>query len=136
MKVNVLLLAIILVLASSACKPKTNSQETVSTLQFKAEKIEVLYFHFSRRCATCNAVESVTQQTVADFYGDSVAFRSINLDEPEGKAIGDELKVSGQTLLIVADGKKIDITNEGFMNARNNPDVLRQAIKDKIDPLL
>ena len=47
-----------------------------------------------------------------------------------------ELGVSGQTLLIVSGETRINITNEGFMNARSNPEKLKQIMKEKIDPLL
>jgi hypothetical protein len=102
----------------------------------KAGKVEVFYFHYTHRCATCRAVESVSKEAVADLYGNKVSFTGYNLDEKAGKAKGKELGVSGQTLLIVAGDKKIDITNEGFMNARSNPEKLKQIIREKIDSLL
>ena len=46
------------------------------------------------------------------------------------------MDVSGQTLLIVSGDTKINITNEGFMNAHSNPEKLKQIIKEKIDLLL
>ena len=47
-----------------------------------------------------------------------------------------ELGVSGQTLLIVSGDTRINITNEGFLNARSDPGKLKQIMKEKIDPLL
>ena len=55
-------------------------------------KIEVYYFHYTRRCATCNAVESVSKDAVAEFYGDKVSFSEYNLDEQAGKSKGKEFK--------------------------------------------
>ena len=112
------------------------AQETIKDENKKVNNVEVFYFHFTRRCATCNAVESVSKKAVTDLYGTNVSFANYNLDEPEGESKGKELKVSGQALLIVKGETKIDITNEGFMNARSNPDKLKQLIKEKIDPLL
>ena len=102
----------------------------------KADKVEVFYFHFTRRCITCQNVENVSKEAVAELYGDKVNFTGYNLDEPEGEKKGEELGIYGQTLLIVGGDAKIDITSEGFMNARNNSDKLKQIIKEKIDPLL
>ena len=102
----------------------------------KPEKVEVFYFHFTRRCATCKAVESVSKDAIRELYGEQVGFEEYNLDEASGKAKGGQLGISGQTLLIIAGDTKIDITNEGFMNARSNPEKLKQIIKEKIDPLL
>lgn len=117
---------------STAQTNTNNKSQQIS----KDEKVEVLYFHFTRRCATCNAVESVSKEAVNELYGEVVSFANYNLEEEAGKAKGKGLGVSGQTLLIVSGDTKINITNEGFMNARSNPDKLKQIIKEKIDPLL
>ena len=100
------------------------------------KKIEMYYFHTSRRCATCNAVEEVSKETVKEYFANNVTFKSINLDEEEGESLAKKLRVSGQTLLIVAGKERIDLTNEGFMNAKNNPEKLKKIIKEKIDPLI
>lgn len=99
-------------------------------------KVTVYYFHFTRRCATCNAVESVSKKAIAELYGIKVGFEGYNLDEEAGKIKGNELKVSGQALLIVSGNTKIDVTSAGFMNARTNPDKLKAILKEKIDSLL
>jgi hypothetical protein len=106
----------------------TGSQQTAD--------VEVYYFHFTRRCATCKTVESEAKKAVQELYGDAVQFLTYNLDKNEGEQKADDLGVSGQTLLIVKDETKINITRAGFMNARNNPDKLKQIIKNKIDPLM
>ncbi len=100
------------------------------------QQVEVFYFHYSRRCATCQAVETVTAEAVVELFGEKVPFTGFNLDESDGKQKATELGVSGQTLLIVSGDKKINITNEGFMFARSNPDKLKQVISDKVTPLL
>ena len=132
--INVLFLALIALNMNISCSAQTNKRE--KTKVASAEKVEVYYFHFTRRCATCNAVENVSKEAVAKLYGDKVSFTGYNLEDEAGKTKGDELEVSGQTLLIVAGNTKINITNEGFMNARSNPDKLKAIIKEKIDPLL
>lgn len=133
--INLLSIVLLAVNLNISCSAQTKKQERGNQIA-QADKIEVYYFHYTRRCATCNAVESVSKEAVAELYGNKVNFYEFNLDEPEGKKKGEELEVSGQTLLIVADEAKINITNEGFMNARNNPEKLKQIIKDNIDPLL
>jgi hypothetical protein len=132
---KVLLLALITLGMNIYCFAQTNKKEE-SVKVSKTDKIKVYYFHYTRRCATCNAVESVSKKAVAELYGEKVSFSGYNLDEETGKTIGKELEVSGQTLLIVAGDIKINITNDGFINARSNPDKLKAIIKEKIDPLL
>jgi hypothetical protein len=106
-----------------------------------AKKIEVYYFHFTRRCMTCNNVEKVSKEAVEQQYADKVkageiAFKSVNLDEKDGEAIGAKYKVEGQTLLIVSGEKRVDLTDKGFMYANNSPEKLKAEIKKAIDGIL
>ena len=133
--IKLLLLAFLAIGMNISCSAQTNKDNKENSVS-KADKVKVYYFHYTRRCATCNAVESVSKEAIAELYGDKVTFDDFNLDEKEGETKGKELEVSGQTLLIVAGDTKINITNEGFMNARSNPDKLKAVIKEKIDPLL
>ena len=114
---------------------QTKSEDNSAT-KLDTKKVEVFYFHYTHRCATCNAVESVSKEAVTELYGDKVSFADFNLDEEAGQTKGEELEVSGQTLLIVSGDTKINITNEGFMNARSNPEKLKAVIKEKIDELI
>lgn len=133
--IKLLFIAVLALSMNSSCSAQTNEKEN-STQVAKAEKVEVLYFHYTRRCVTCNAIESVSKEAIAELYGDKVSFAEYNLEEMDGEIKGKELEVSGQTLLIVAENTKINITNEGFLNARSNPEKLKQIIKEHIDPLL
>jgi len=97
--------------------------------------IEVYYFHYSRRCVTCQAVEAVAQDALIDFYEGRIALKSVNLDDKANNDLAKKLGVKGQSLLIVKGDKKIDLTNEGFLNARSNPDKVARKIKETIDAL-
>jgi hypothetical protein len=97
--------------------------------------IEVYYFHYSRRCVTCQAVEAVAQDALIDFYEGKIVLKSVNLDDKANSALAKKLGVKGQSLLIVKGDKKIDLTNEGFLNARSNPDKVARKIKETIDAL-
>lgn len=130
---------IILTIIAIGINFSTSAQDTKKVKKDKEvniSKVEVYYFHYTRRCETCNAVEDVTKSALTEMFGDKVSFESINLDEKPGKAIGRKLKVSGQTLLVVSGDTRINLTNEGFMNARSNPNKFRAVIKEKIDPLI
>jgi len=104
-------------------------------------KIEVYYFHFTRRCTTCNNVEKVSKEAVEKQYPDKVkageiTFQSINLDEKEGEAVGAKLKVEGQSLLIVSGSQRADLTDKAFLYANNSPEKLKAEIKKAIDKML
>ena len=120
-------------ITSCSAQPENDSSKPVVSVE---QEVEVFYFHYTRRCATCQAVETVSGEAVAELFGERVPFREYNLEETDGKQKATDLGVSGQTLLIVSGDEKINITNEGFMYARSNPDKLKQIISDKITPLL
>ncbi len=104
-------------------------------------KVEVYYFHFTRRCMTCQNVENVSKKAVETLYPEKVkkgeiSFQSINLDEKAGEAIGAKYKIEGQTLVIICGDKRVDLTEKGFLYANNNPEKLQAEIKKTVDSLL
>ena len=116
---------------------RISEKETVS----QADDIAVYYFHYTKRCVTCNAVEDETKMVIETFYGDEmkegkIEFKSVNLDEYDGKNLAKSLRVSGQTLLIVKGKKKVDLTSQGFMNARTNPEKFHNVLQNNFDKLL
>ncbi len=98
-------------------------------------KVEAYYFHLTSRCVTCKAVEAEAKKNLESLYGENVTFQSINLEDNTNKLITDKLQISGQTLLIVKGDHQINLTNEGFMYARNNPEKFKSIIKEKVDGL-
>lgn len=122
-----------------ACNAQTT--ENKKTENVLSEDVQVYYFHNTKRCATCNAVENETKVALEMFFEDkmkagTIDFTSLNLEEDEGKAMAETLHISGQTLLIVKGETKLNLTNEGFMNARTNPTKFHEIIKTQIDKLL
>lgn len=124
----------LIAIMSISCTGQNSKNENISVKN--ADDVHVFYFHYTRRCSTCEAVEAESKNAVAELYGDKVSFAGYNLDEEDGQAKGDELEVSGQTLLIVYGNTKINLTNEGFMYATTAPEKLKAIIKEKVDPLL
>lgn len=132
-------LMISFLMSSMACEAQT--KKTTKTINNNDNKIEVFYFHYTRRCITCNAVESVTKQALAEMYptqskNGQITFTSINLDEKANDAIAKKCQSEGQSLLFMAKGKRIDLTDKGFMYAKSSPDKLKAEIKKTIDALL
>jgi hypothetical protein len=104
-------------------------------------KVEVYYFHFTRRCATCNAVENESLKAIkllypTQFKSGKITFKSVNLDDKTSKAFAAKYKVEGQSLLVITKDARIDLTDAGFMYARSNPEKLKKELKKGIDPLL
>jgi len=108
-----------------------------SILTYAGTKVEVYYFHYSRRCATCNAVEEVSKKTISESFASQfkkreITFKSVNLDEKSSASLAKKCKAEGQSLLILGNGKRIDLTDKAFLNARSNPERLKAEIKKAI----
>jgi len=119
----------------------SNPDKNTLTFSPEEKKVEVYYFHYTRRCATCQAVEDETKKALDQFYptqmkDGSVTFLSINIEEGDNEAFAEKLGVSGQTLLLVAGDKKVDLTNDAFMYATTKPEKLHKEIRKTVDDLL
>ncbi len=123
----------------SGCTATSASECGTSCAQddkVEAKDVQVYYFHATRRCATCEAVEKVTKETVTVNYAEKVSFTSINREEDENKALVKKYKVSGQTLLVIKGDKVINLTSDAFMNARTNPEKFEAKLKEELDKLI
>jgi hypothetical protein len=120
-----------------ADKPKETESETDTQDQIeKTGEVNVYYFHTSRRCATCNAVEDVAEESVKELYGDMVNFAAYNLENEDGEKLAGKIGVPGQALVVYCDGELVDLTGDAFMHARSNPDKLKSLIQETVDPFL
>lgn len=111
------------------------------TSMYAASKVEVYYFHYTRRCVTCQAVEAESQKIISTLYAKEmkegkIKFIGVNLDEKNSKAIAGKCKAEGQALLVISGSKRIDLTEEGFMYAKTKPEKLKAELKKVIDTLL
>lgn len=144
---SLLIIAVAIALVScNTQKPADQKSETQEAENQKSEtviseELQIYYFHNTKRCATCNAVEDETKVALEMFYEDNMKdgtmnFTSLNLEDEEGEKMAQSLQVSGQTLLIVKGDSRVNLTNEGFMNARTNPTNFHEILKTQIDKLL
>jgi hypothetical protein len=142
LKHSLLIIAVAIALVScNTQKPADQKTEGQKSETVISEELQVYYFHNTLRCATCNAVEDETRVALEMFYEDNMKdgtmnFTSLNLEEEEGKKMAQLFQVSGQTLLIVKGEARVNLTNEGFMNARTNPTKFHEILRTQIDQLL
>ena len=137
-KISIISVTLLLLLSVFTVDAVKTQKTTIVT---NAAKVEVYYFHFTRRCVTCQAVETETQKIIATLYptqykAGKITFKSINLDEKESKVMAEKCKAEGQSLLIISGNKRLDLTDTGFMYAKSNPEKLKTELKKAIDPLL
>jgi len=129
---------LVLTLGGISCNGQGKKQEASQTIN--SPKVTVYYFHFTRRCATCKAVEETAQKAVEALYPNEVktgeySFISLNLDDASTKEIADKYGVGGQTLLVVNGNQKIDITSAAWMSA-HDLDKMKEEIKSGVDKVI
>jgi hypothetical protein len=137
-KLTLLSTLLVLVLSSISCNGQVNKREAAQTVD--SPKVSVYYFHFTRRCATCMAVEENARKAVESLFPNEVrtgeySFTSLNLEEASAKGIADKLGVGGQSLLVVRGDKKIDMTGAAWLNA-HDLDKMKVEIKSTVDKVL
>jgi len=98
--------------------------------------VEVYYFHSTRRCATCQAVESVTEEALKEYYGTEVSFKSVNQEEDKDNPMIKQFEINGQTLLVIKGDEVINLTNDAFLNARISPEKFKVKLKSTIDAMM
>ena len=107
--------------------------------------VEVIYFHGKKRCATCNAIERLSQEVVNEQFAQQLAdssliFRIVDITTKEGEEIADYFEVAWSSLFInKINGKKENINNMtkfAFATALNNPDEFKKGVTDKINELI
>jgi len=130
----------IVAVSAQCCKAATENN-SASTKVFccenqKSGEVKVYYFHTTRRCITCQAVETVSKKAIKEYYGDKIVFESINGEETQNKKLITKYKISGTSLLVVNGDKIVNLTNYAFINARNNPDKLKSKLKSTIDSMM
>ena len=135
-KIMTLCFALVMLMGSLS----SGAQTTKKQAKIAAQKVYVYYFHFTRRCHTCQSVEAESKKAVETLYPSQVkkgiiAFTAFNLDDESSKSLAEKLKVAGQSLLVVKGDKQIDLTGKGFMYATTNPEKLKEEIKNAIESL-
>jgi len=91
--------------------------ETLESSTTEGEKIVVYYFHNTRRCPTCMAIEKETKKVLKEqAYADAkkngeLVFKSYNAENSANKKLVKKLGITGSSLLVVKGDKKIDLTS-------------------------
>ena len=123
--------------AENSDRQEDTAEETLHSLaSIDRNQTTVYYFHSNRRCTTCQAVESVTQEALTELYDSKISFISVNVEQSAGQELADSFGVTGSSLVIAKGEQIIDITSEAFMNAVNRPERLKEKIKETVDSLM
>ncbi len=139
MQTTRLLAVLAISLMLMACNGQSSSEDQY--VDQSISKIEVLDFHSTHRCMTCNAIEANTKYTLNTYFAkelgeEKITLQVINVDEKENEKIAEKFEAAGTALFlnVIKDGKEtqIDLTDFAFMKG-NDQEVFSKELKAKID---
>lgn len=121
----------------SACGQGTTGEQNVKDIAITEERVEVYYFHFTRRCVSCVNVQKATERVLNEHYkkeieNGAIVYQEVNLSEPESKEIAQRLGIGRQALLVVCGEKEVDLTMQGFMLASRDFDQFKATLDEAI----
>lgn len=133
----ILLISMSFFISSSACGQSTAGEKKQHDASISGEKVEVYYFHFTRRCISCVNVQKSTERVITENFKEEInngtlVYNEVNLSEPESRAIAESLNVGRQALLVVCGDKKFDLTMHGFMLASRDYERFKETLEEAI----
>ncbi len=121
-----------------------NAQSEQKTINTSINRIEVIGFHSTHRCMTCNAIEANTKYTLSTYFADElksgkITSNYINVDKEENLVIAEKYEASGTSLFlnVVVNGVEttINLTEFAFSKGRKKEEFAR-GLKYKIEKQL
>ena len=139
MKQLSILVTLLISIVAFSCKEKV--QKEISNNEIVANKVEVIDFHSTHRCMTCNAIEANTRYTLESHFAEelkneNITFLVVNVDDEENYTIAEKFEATGTALFlnVIVDGNEtpIDLTDFAFLNGTDK-EVFSKELKVKID---
>ncbi len=134
-KLLILLFSIELIFSLGSCNAQESKKSEKSNQKSTIEKVQVYYFHGTRRCVTCKAVGQVSRELVENKYGDNdkVEFIEIDYDVPGNEELVEKFEVTSSGLYVYNGDNDINLTSFAFQYAKTDPDKLRNRLIKLID---
>ena len=144
-KINLMNKSILMVLIAvffMACGNKTENKQTegeqaqeqrVTTVD--ASIVNVYYFYGKQRCKTCIAVGNLAKKAIEETYAgnNNIKFIEVDTSDKQFEDLVNKYEVSWNALIIAKGDNSVDITEQAFANAVNNPAVLSDLIKKEVN---
>lgn len=129
----VLFLAVFFVACGSKTENKQAENQTIATAD--ASVVNIYYFHGKQRCKTCIAVGDLAKKTIEENYlgNNNVKFIEVDTSDKQFEDLVNKYEVSWNALIIAKGENSVDITEQAFANAINNPTVLSDLIKKEVN---
>jgi len=141
-RLMIMMLMAALAMGSDACTshPVDAGEQGSQEVAAKGDA-KVLYFHGRQRCITCRTIENLTREVAKSCFeqeqhSGKLKFEYIDISTPEGEKVADRYEVSWSSLLVVKDGKVVNLTDMAFGNARSNPEEFKKQLAAEIVKML
>lgn len=139
MKKGISIIFCLTLLSAYACR--TGDRDESGIFVENADYIQIVLFHLTQRCESCNAVERETEWLLKQEYGEEllsgkVKFVSLNYQTEGGKKAAGLLQASGQTLFVIKGDSLSNLTSAAFMYASTHPEIYLEALRKELDQYL
>lgn len=137
------LFAITLLFGFSACNSNAQTNSEANTQ--KAAVVEVIDFHNTHRCMTCQTIEDKTKAALQEKFPEAIAegklvFKTVNVDLEENYDIAADFEAAGTALFVHtrknATSQKTDLTNFAFMNATSDNGKFEAGLVEEVEKAL
>lgn len=104
------------------------------TSKSDVSSIQVIQFHSEHRCVTCNLIEKLTKETLQINFP-SIPFKLVNVDDSKNEKMAEQFEATGTALFLYnpKTGKKKDLTDFAFMNAKSKPEEFKKGLLKEIN---
>lgn len=127
-----------------ACYGNRTKSDSTAEVQARSNVVEVLYFHGSQRCASCIAIEQVTEGLLQKEYGSELADGRLiytKADLLEERERAEHYRVVWASLLVIGydrEGREVvtDLTDEAYGYAMTQPEGLKEQLRQAINQQL
>jgi hypothetical protein len=139
MKKNLLIAALLMLFATTFSGNRSLAQE----IQNAKTRVDVYYFHSTKRCPTCEAIERETKKTLNGSFSDQTAngtvkLHILDLDQKENKNLVEKHEIYGSSLILIPTdgGEVVNLTNKAFLYALDQSFAFRRELREKLNELL
>jgi phosphoribosylanthranilate isomerase len=125
-------LIVTIMLLFTACN--SNGQNTKKAVtKTETANIQVIQFHSEHRCMTCNLIEKLTKETLQKFP--AIQFSLVNVDDKKNEKMAEQFEATGTALFLYnpKTGKKKDLTDFAFMNAKSDSKKFKDGLEKEIN---
>ena len=132
-------IGILLMLFVVSCS--TGIKEKQVEYEKNPDNIQIVLFHLSQRCESCNAVESETKAFLEQKYpkeltSGEIRFLSFDILSENGKSAAKQLNAYGLNLFIVKGDSILDLTSSAFLLAQTQPENFAKILSNEIKKIM